>query len=74
MFSSNVLDITNINPIRVTIRINGPPILLSKQTKKKRGIVTAVPFLPSGEEKSRCFARSQRSLLLEQVSKILTNC
>jgi hypothetical protein len=32
-------------------RINGPPILLSKQRKKKRGIVTALP-LPSGEKKS----------------------
>jgi len=53
-------------------RINGPPILLSKQTKKKQGIVIALP-LPSGEEKSQCFARNQRqrSLLLEQGSKIL---
>jgi len=53
-------------------RINDLPILLSKQTKKKRGIVTALP-LPSGEEKSQCFARNQRqrSLLLEQRSKIL---
>jgi hypothetical protein len=32
-------------------RINGLPILLSKQTKTKRGIVTALP-LPSGEKES----------------------
>jgi len=39
-------------------RINRPPTLVSKETKKTWGIGTALP-LPSGEEKSQ-FLRNQR--------------
>jgi len=52
-------------------RINGPPILLSKQTKKKRGIVTALPLR---RRKESVFCEKLEvtvALLLEQISKIL---
>jgi hypothetical protein len=40
-----------MNLITINKRINGPPILLSKQTIEKRRIVIALP-LPSGEKES----------------------